>query len=57
MERRDHGQIQDDEPGFAAVEEEILHVPAQPPIRDDAENDGEQQVQDDQSCSYDPSFH
>ena len=57
VEGRDHRQVEDNDPGLAAVEQEVLHVDRKPPVGDHADDDGCQQVEEDEAGGDDPGFH
>ena len=57
MERRDNGQVEDDETGLPAVEHEVLHVNRQTPVREHAEEEGHAQIRGDQGGRDFPGLH
>ena len=57
MEGRHHRQVEDDDPGLAAVEQEVLHVDCEPPVGDGADDHGSHQVEKDEAGGDDPGFH
>ena len=53
----DDSEIEDDEPGLASVEEEVLQVHRHAPIRDRPQHDRGDEIDEDEAGRDDPGLH